>query len=77
MRCGLAGGGMRFKYVQTKCRLFSSLLLTNQTQECLPVGATLAPVILATDKTSLTQFTGGKNAYPVYLTLGNIPKAIR
>jgi len=37
----------------------------------------LAPVIIATDKTKLTQFTGGKSAYPVYLTIGNIPKAIR
>ncbi|KAJ7868925.1 hypothetical protein B0H14DRAFT_3582668 [Mycena olivaceomarginata] len=43
-------------------------------QTKLPVGATLAPVIIATDKTQLTQFSGGKSAYPVYLTLGNIPK---
>ncbi|KAL6301703.1 hypothetical protein BKA93DRAFT_818859 [Sparassis latifolia] len=42
----------------------------------LPVGATLAPIIIATDKTQLTQFTGGKAAYPVYMTLGNIPKSI-
>ncbi|KAJ7939775.1 hypothetical protein B0H13DRAFT_2497549 [Mycena leptocephala] len=40
-------------------------------------GAALAPVIIATDKTQLTQFSGGKSAYPVYLTLGNIPKALR
>lgn len=38
---------------------------------------TLAPVIIATDKTQLTQFSGSKSAYPVYLTLGNFPKAIR
>jgi hypothetical protein len=37
----------------------------------------VAPVIVATDKTQLTQFSGGKSAYPVYLTIGNIPKAIR
>ncbi|KAF8145350.1 hypothetical protein K438DRAFT_1501503, partial [Mycena galopus ATCC 62051] len=43
----------------------------------LPTGAALAPVIIATDKTQLTQFSGGKSAYPVYLTLGNIPKALR
>jgi hypothetical protein len=36
----------------------------------------VAPVIIATDKTQLTQFSGSKSAYPVYLTLGNIPKAI-
>ncbi|KAF7371466.1 hypothetical protein MVEN_00001000 [Mycena venus] len=46
-------------------------------QTKLPVGATLAPVIIATNKTQLTQFSGGKSAYPVYLTLGNIPKALR
>ena len=40
-------------------------------------GATVAPLIIATDKTQLTQFTGGKSAYPVYLTLGNLPKSIR
>src|ERR1700677_1189623 len=45
-------------------------------QKRLPDGATLAPVIVATDKTQLTQFTGGKSAYPIYLTLGNLPKAI-
>ena len=41
------------------------------------MGASLAPVIIATDKTQLTQFSGGKLAYPVYLTLGNIPRSIR
>ena len=29
------------------------------------------------DKTQLTQFSGGQQAYPVYLTLGNIPQAIQ
>ena len=46
-------------------------------QSLLPAGATVAPVIIATDKTQLTQFSGGKSAYPVYLTIGNLPKAIR
>ncbi|KAJ7215557.1 hypothetical protein GGX14DRAFT_562771 [Mycena pura] len=46
-------------------------------QSNLPKGAALSPVIIATDKTQLTQFSGGKSAYPVYLTLGNIPKALR
>ena len=42
----------------------------------MPDGASVAPVIISTDKTQLTQFSGGKVAYPVYLTLGNIPRAI-
>ncbi|KAG1865571.1 hypothetical protein C8R48DRAFT_551314, partial [Suillus tomentosus] len=46
-------------------------------QEQLPEGSAVAPVIIATDKTQLTQFSGSKSAYPVYLTLGNIPRAIR
>ena len=37
----------------------------------------MAPVIIATDKTQLTQFSGNKSAYPVYLTIGNIPRATR
>ncbi|KAG9084030.1 hypothetical protein FRC06_004268, partial [Ceratobasidium sp. 370] len=43
----------------------------------LPPDATILPVILASDATHLTNFGGGKQAYPVYITLGNIPKAIR
>ncbi|KAG2348107.1 hypothetical protein BDR05DRAFT_875505 [Suillus weaverae] len=46
-------------------------------QEQLPEGSVVAPVIIVTDKTQLTQFSGSKSAYPVYLTLGNIPRAIR
>lgn len=34
-------------------------------------------MIIATDKTQLTQFSGNKSAYPVYMTLGNIPRALR
>lgn len=37
----------------------------------------MAPVIIASDKTRLTNFVGNKAAYPVYLTLGNIPKSLR
>ncbi|KAI0716908.1 hypothetical protein C8Q76DRAFT_795145 [Earliella scabrosa] len=39
-------------------------------------GATIIPVILSSDKTQLTLF-GSKTAYPVYLTIGNLPKDIR
>jgi hypothetical protein len=37
-------------------------------------GATIIPIILSSDKTQLTVF-GNKMAYPVCLTIGNIPKA--
>ena len=36
----------------------------------------IVPIIISSDKTQLTQFCG-KLAYPVYLTIGNIPKHIR
>lgn len=39
-------------------------------------GATIVPLIISTDKTQVTVF-GGKLAYPVYMTIGNIPKEIR
>ena len=32
------------------------------------------PVILASDKTQLSHFSGNKSAWPVYLTISNIPK---
>ncbi|KAK7689551.1 hypothetical protein QCA50_007343 [Cerrena zonata] len=36
---------------------------------------TIIPIIISTDKTQLTHFKG-KTCYPVYLTIGNIPKEI-
>ncbi|KAG2143455.1 uncharacterized protein EDB93DRAFT_1241482 [Suillus bovinus] len=46
-------------------------------QRRLPQGAVVAPVILALDKTSLSQFCGDQEVWPVYLMLGNISKDIR
>ena len=40
-------------------------------------GATIIPVIIASDKTHLSNFTGDKSAWPVYLTIGNIEKYVR
>ena len=39
-------------------------------------GATIVPVLISTDKTQLTTFRN-KSAYPLYMTIGNIPKEIR
>ncbi|KAG1836595.1 hypothetical protein C8R48DRAFT_623187 [Suillus tomentosus] len=38
-------------------------------------GATIIPVIISSDKTQVTMFHN-KTAYPVYMTIGNIPKDI-
>ncbi|THG93027.1 hypothetical protein EW026_g8086 [Hermanssonia centrifuga] len=39
-------------------------------------GATIMPIIISSDKTQVTLF-GNKAAYPVYVTIGNLPKDIR
>ncbi|KAF5388369.1 hypothetical protein D9615_000743 [Tricholomella constricta] len=39
-------------------------------------GATIIPIIISSDKTQITLFRN-KSAYPVYLTIGNLPKSIR
>ena len=46
-------------------------------QERLPEGATIAPIILASDKTELSWFKGDETAWPVYLTIGNLSKNFR
>ncbi|KAG1721121.1 uncharacterized protein EDB91DRAFT_1256641 [Suillus paluster] len=46
-------------------------------QKALPDGATIAPIILASDKTSLSQFRGDKTSWLVYMSIGNIAKAKR
>ncbi|KAF8578780.1 hypothetical protein K439DRAFT_1648683 [Ramaria rubella] len=45
--------------------------------QLLPPGVTITPVILASDKTRLSQFSGDKAAWPVYITIGNIEKSTR
>lgn len=40
-------------------------------------GLTILPLIFSSDKTQLSAFSGDKTAYPIYLTLGNIPNHIR
>ncbi|KAH8979861.1 hypothetical protein EDB86DRAFT_2814255, partial [Lactarius hatsudake] len=64
------------------CRVYSEIHTGNwwwavQTSlEAHQPGTTIIPVILSSDKTQLTLFHS-KAAYPVYLTIGNIPKHIR
>jgi hypothetical protein len=46
-------------------------------QATLNSGATLLGVIIASDKTHLTNFTGDKAMHPVYISIGNIKKDVR
>ena len=43
----------------------------------LPDGVTITPVIVSSDKTQLTRFAGDKQAWLVYLSIGNIDKETR
>ncbi|QRW03427.1 plasma membrane ATPase 4 [Ceratobasidium sp. AG-Ba] len=38
---------------------------------------TIIPIIISSDETKLTTFSGNKKAHPVYLTIGNLPKRLR
>lgn len=53
------------------------VLITSLKKDTLPKGATVVPVILSSDKTHLTTQQGCKEAHPVYLSIGNIPKSTR
>ncbi|KAG0133447.1 hypothetical protein HOY82DRAFT_538187 [Tuber indicum] len=43
-----------------------------ETQDTLPDGATLVPIICGSDVTFLTNFSGDKKVWPIYMTIGNI-----
>ncbi|THV03159.1 hypothetical protein K435DRAFT_817339 [Dendrothele bispora CBS 962.96] len=64
------------------CRLYHDIHTgkwwwnTQKALEQQKPGATVVPVILSSDKTQVTLFRN-KSAYPVYLTIGNLPKEIR
>ena len=57
-------------------KFFANYLHLQESLEAAQPGATIIPVIISSDKTQLTLFRD-KQAYPVYLTIGNIPKDIR
>ena len=51
-------------------------MLIMRGQEDLLERATVSPIILASDKTQLMAFSSNKQAWPVYLMIGNIDKKI-
>ncbi|KAG2113016.1 uncharacterized protein F5147DRAFT_744309 [Suillus discolor] len=46
-------------------------------QNNLPEGATMVPIILASDKTPVTRMSGGLEMHPVFLTIANIQSEVR
>jgi len=73
-RCILVTGGGQFRYVIYD--LIELLLIwLKESLEIWQPGAKIIPVIISSDKTQLTLFCNIM-AYPVYMTIGNIPKNI-
>ena len=46
-------------------------------QALIPDNGTLIPILLASDETHLTNFSGDKKLWPVYMSIGNIRSTIR
>ncbi|KAG1877321.1 hypothetical protein F4604DRAFT_1924397 [Suillus subluteus] len=46
-------------------------------QNDLPEGATMVPIILASDKIPITRMMGGLEMHPIFLTIGNIQSEVR
>src|SRR5205085_5238838 len=53
------------------------VLTLTMVQKTLPEGATIVPIICASDTTHLTNFSGDKKAWPIYITIGNIKSTTR
>src|SRR5690554_2804261 len=77
-------GNMHFAPIQTfdknNHRVYEGMHTASwwsDTQGHLPEGGTLIPLIFASDKTHLTNFSGDKSIWPVHLTIGNIDKSLR
>ncbi|KAG1822264.1 hypothetical protein EV424DRAFT_1472203 [Suillus variegatus] len=46
-------------------------------QDQLPEGATIVPMIIASDKTPVTWHTGGLEMHPIFVTIGNIQSDVQ
>ena len=68
------------RYGNSDARIYTELYTADwwwETQDKLPEGATLIPLLLSSDKTVLTQHHGDKAGWPVYLTIGNLDAEAR
>ncbi|RPA93469.1 hypothetical protein L873DRAFT_1705102 [Choiromyces venosus 120613-1] len=65
----------RCEYDQNGDRIYAKMHTADwwwDVQDTLPRGATLVPIIGMSDQTHLTNFSGDKKAWPVYITTGNL-----
>ncbi|KZV81834.1 hypothetical protein EXIGLDRAFT_627889, partial [Exidia glandulosa HHB12029] len=70
----------RYANASQRVRLFTEMNTADfwwEIQGKLPMGSTVVPIIISTDKTELSQFTGDATVYPIYMTIGNIDSSIR
>ena len=51
---------------------YSLFTFTYGLQFTLPISSTLVPVLLTLDQTHLTNFSGDKKLWPIYMSIGNI-----
>ena len=61
-------------------RVFSEMHTADwwwEMQDKLPDGSTVVPIILASDKTHLSRMHGDQQAWPVYITIGNLLRDVR
>jgi len=68
-------GGGPYRCINQNWFNFDADEQSQRSLESQQPGVTVLPLIISTDKTQLTVF-GGKMAYLVYMTIGNIPKEI-
>ncbi|KAG1868634.1 hypothetical protein F4604DRAFT_1584510 [Suillus subluteus] len=59
------------------CFFFFLLKARSNDSDQLPRGATIVPIVLASDKTPVTRQTGGLEMHPTFLTIANIRSDIR
>ena len=75
VRCTQVIGGGPYRCTIGYCFGFHTDEQNQELLESWQSGAMIILLIVSTDKTQLTVFNG-KMAYPVYMTIGNIPKEI-
>jgi hypothetical protein len=64
--------------MQVHTLVFSEIIcLTSLLQSKLPANSTLLGVILSSDKTNITNMTGGRVAHPLLISLANIKMAVQ
>lgn len=53
------------------------IIVLTALKDSIPVGGTVMPIIIYSDATHLTNFSGDKKAWPIYMTIGNIHASTR